>query len=119
MLFLLYINDSPDYIQYGSKVNLFTDDSISYRTLSSIEDFTKLQNDLNCLQNGKMTGWCPFIQQSVKQSTLPTEKAPTTIWLYNPRSNFRNSRLDQVPRYQPPQIPKLETPYRLHNQASK
>ena len=50
LLFLLYIKDLPDYIPHGSKVNLFADDNILYRTVNSIEDSTKLQNDFNCIQ---------------------------------------------------------------------
>ena len=56
LLFLFYINDLPDYLQQGSNVNLFADDSIIYRTVNSKEDAEKLQNDLHCLENWETTG---------------------------------------------------------------
>ena len=46
ILFLIYINDFPEYLQH-SKLRLFADDSIIYREISSQEDCNKLQSDLN------------------------------------------------------------------------
>ena len=46
VLFLVYINDLPDYLTY-SKLRLFADDSILYRTIRSQSDCDKLQLDLD------------------------------------------------------------------------
>ena len=46
ILFLIYINDFPEYLNH-SKLRLFADDSIIYRDITSREDCHKLQTDLN------------------------------------------------------------------------
>ena len=46
VLFLVYINDLPDYLTH-SKLRLFADDSIIYRTIRSQSDCDKLQLDLD------------------------------------------------------------------------
>ena len=50
VLFLIYINDLPEYITHGSKTNLFADYSVLSREISSIEDAQNLQHDLDNLQ---------------------------------------------------------------------
>ena len=50
ILFLIYINDLPDYIKHGSTTNLFADDSILYRSVNSQQDAAELQRDLDLLQ---------------------------------------------------------------------
>jgi hypothetical protein len=47
-LFLAYINDLPDHVS-NSAVRLFADDCIMYRPIRSINDTTKLQQDLDGL----------------------------------------------------------------------
>jgi hypothetical protein len=49
MMFLLYINDLPNYINNGSSIRLFADDAIIYRDIDSIGEAELLQQDLNCL----------------------------------------------------------------------
>ena len=46
ILFLVYINDFPEYLKH-SKLRLFADDSIIYRDITSHEDCQKLQTDIN------------------------------------------------------------------------
>ena len=46
VLFLVYINDLPDYLKY-SKLRLFADDSIIYMPVRSQSDCLKLQADLD------------------------------------------------------------------------
>ena len=46
LLFLLNINDLPDYIKQGSKVNLFADDNILYRCVNSKDDAINLKKDI-------------------------------------------------------------------------
>ena len=48
VLFLLYINDLPDNV--ASNVYMFADDTKIYRPMTSHEDTTIRQNDLDCLE---------------------------------------------------------------------
>ena len=50
LLFLLFINDLPAYVE--SKTRLFADDCIVYRNVKTLQDFQALQNDLY-----KLTDW--------------------------------------------------------------
>ena len=45
ILFLIYINDLPEYIKH-SRIRLFSDDSMTYRQIKSQSDCLKLQEDL-------------------------------------------------------------------------
>ncbi len=46
ILFLIYINDFPEYLQH-STLRLFADDSIIYRNIKNEQDACKLQQDLD------------------------------------------------------------------------
>ena len=50
LLFLIYINDLPDYIQNNSTVKLFADDTIIYHPTNNQQDSIALQEDLDSLQ---------------------------------------------------------------------
>ena len=49
LLFLLFINDLPDYMYVQSKTWLFADDCILYRRIKSQQDCDLLHDDLNQL----------------------------------------------------------------------
>ncbi|KAK3090576.1 hypothetical protein FSP39_012808 [Pinctada imbricata] len=49
LLFLLFINDLPDYVSHAN-VRLFADDCILYRRIDSDQDPSLLQQDLDALQ---------------------------------------------------------------------
>ena len=49
ILFVIYINDLPDYV--SPDVYLFADDTKILRQVSSKEDAIKLQNDINALES--------------------------------------------------------------------
>jgi len=50
LLFLAYINDMPDCT--SSDIRLFADDSLMYRAIKSIDDKSRLQQDLDALEPG-------------------------------------------------------------------
>ena len=50
LMFLLYINDLPEYLTSDTKVRLFADDCMLYRKITSEQDSAALQQDLNALQ---------------------------------------------------------------------
>ena len=50
LLFLIYINDLPDYIQNNSTVKLFADETIIYHPFNNQQDSKALQDDLDSLQ---------------------------------------------------------------------
>ena len=51
LLFLVYINDISADLSPGTKIRLFADDSLLYRTISTPDDSRTLQKDLDVLQN--------------------------------------------------------------------
>ena len=52
LLFLIYINDLPEINTcQGAKITLYADDVLLYRTISSFDDFVKLQEDINKVGN--------------------------------------------------------------------
>ena len=56
LLFLIYINDLPDYIQNNSTVKMFADDTIIYHSITNQQDTNALQEDLDALQRWE-SGW--------------------------------------------------------------
>ena len=58
LLFLLYINDLPDNIT--SKIRLFADDCVIYRTITKDSDANNLQTDLNTLTDWAHTWQMKF-----------------------------------------------------------
>ena len=50
ILFPIYINDLPDYIQNNSTVKHFADDTIIYHPITNQQDSTALQEDPDALQ---------------------------------------------------------------------
>ena len=46
ILFLIYINDFPEYLSH-SKLRLFADDSIIYRDIKTQDDCLRLQQDID------------------------------------------------------------------------
>ena len=58
ILFLIFINDMPECI--NSKCRLFADDSIVYRTITSVADSIALQKDLDSLHEWEVTWGMSF-----------------------------------------------------------
>ena len=78
LLFLLYINDLPSYVE-NCKVKLFADDCILYNTITDPDDQTQLQRDLNNVLRWE-SDWkmafhpakCIYMTISLKRSPLTT-----------------------------------------------
>ena len=78
LLFLAYINDLPANIK--SKVRLFADDTAIYLSLSSANQSSILQNDLNILEKWEQD-WdmrfnpskCQVINVTRRKQTIPTQ----------------------------------------------
>ena len=60
ILFLIYINDLPEYIK-----RLFADDSMIYRQIKSQSDCLKLQEDLEAAMKWEQDGLMSFHPESV------------------------------------------------------
>ncbi len=54
ILFILYINDLPDYVT--SHIKIFADDTKVFRKTENINDCEQLQRDLGNLENGLQNG---------------------------------------------------------------
>jgi len=71
LMFLLFINDLPDYVQ-SSTVRLFADDSVLYRKIQNEADSKLLQEDMKIYSDGNLTGKWSFIPVNASFYVLPT-----------------------------------------------
>ena len=76
LLFLLYINDLPDYIDHGSTARLFADDCVLYRTIRSVDDAQKLQKDLEALQRWEKDWLMEFHPQKCQVLHITNRRSP-------------------------------------------
>ncbi|XP_071476159.1 uncharacterized protein [Diadema antillarum] len=72
LLFLIFINDLPDCIK-TSKTRLFADDCVLYKRISSKDDATPLQGNLDSLQKWERT-WCMQFHPAKCQVIRVTKK---------------------------------------------
>lgn len=78
LMFLLFINDLPEYVKH-SKVRLFADDCVLYREIQKKEDCEALQQDLEALQRWE-DDWnmefhpqkCQLLRTSKKRTNITT-----------------------------------------------
>ena len=75
VLFLVYINDLPDYLN-SSKLRLFADDSIIYRTIKSQNDCDSLQADLDAAARWESDWLMAFHPDKCTVLTVTHKKNP-------------------------------------------
>ena len=73
LMFLLFINDLPEYVE-NSRVRLFADDCVLYRTVSEQEDATSLQEDLDALQKWESDWKMEFHPQKCQLLRITNKK---------------------------------------------
>ena len=78
LLFLVYINDISSGLSEGTKISLFADDSLLYRTIKSEKDCEILQRDLDLLQTWEIKwkmefhpGKCQLLKVTNKINKTP------------------------------------------------
>ena len=73
LMFLLFINDLPEYVE-NSRVRLFADDCVLYKTVSEQEDATSLQKDLDALQKWESDWKMEFHPQKCQLLRITNKK---------------------------------------------
>ena len=74
LLFLIYINDLPDYIQNNSTVKLFADDPIIYHPITNQQDTNALQEDLDALQRWELDWLMHFHPQKCQTMHITNKR---------------------------------------------
>ena len=83
LLFLVFVNDLPDYIGNGSQLHaLFADDSKLYRILDTPNSALLLQQDLNSLVTWSVTSNMTFSPSKCKTLHISKKKNPTNARPY-------------------------------------
>lgn len=82
LLFLLYINDLPEYVSPGCTVRLFADDCMMYRKINTEADSRQLQHDLDALQTWE-SDWLMAFNPQKCQVLHVTNKRKPVKWTYN------------------------------------
>ena len=87
ILFLIYINDLPDYIKNNSTTKRFADDTIIYRPITNPHEYNTLQEVLDALQRWE-SDWLMHVHSQKYQTMHITNKrniiqSACTIHKYN------------------------------------
>ena len=75
ILFLIYINDFPEYLTH-SKLRLFADDSIIYKEITCQDDCKKLQSDLDAAARWETDWLMAFHPDKCTVLTITQKKTP-------------------------------------------
>ena len=75
VLFLIYINDLPEYVS-NSTVRLLADDTLLYLTIHNSSDCIKLQEDINNLERWKSDWQMSFHPDKCEVIHITTKKKP-------------------------------------------
>jgi hypothetical protein len=93
-LFLVFVNNLPDYIGNGSQLALFADDSKLYRILDTPNSALLLQQDLNSLVTWSVTSNMTFSPSKCKTLHISKKKNPTNARPYY----LSDQSLESVPQ---------------------
>ena len=91
VLFLLFINDLPNYLQEKSTVRLFADDAVLYRQIDNDTDATLLQQDLDSLLQWEQDWGMSFHPSKCQVTRITTKKA-----VHETSYNIRGHQLELV-----------------------
>ena len=75
-LFLVFINDLPEYVSENTTVRLFADDCKLYRRIQTHEDSSQLQEDLNSLQKWEQDWLMSFNPKKCQVLRIARKKTP-------------------------------------------
>jgi hypothetical protein len=92
VLFLLFINDLPDYTK-GSTVRLFADDCVIYRPVQNQQDSNILQDDLNGLGEWEQEWQMCFHPDKCEVLRLSRKKSPQN-YTYTLHNNILKTTTD-------------------------
>ena len=79
LLFLIFINDLPEYISSSTKVRLFADDCMLYREIKSNADSIQLQEDLNSLAKWEKDWLMDFNPKKCQVLQISKKRNPITF----------------------------------------
>ena len=89
ILFLIYINDLPEYIKH-SRIRLFADDSMIYRQIKSQSDCLKLQEDLEAAIKWEQDWLMSFHPDKCNIMNITTKRNPIHFY-YNMHGHILES----------------------------
>ena len=96
VLFLIYINDLPEYVS-NSTVRLFADDTLLYLTIHNSSDCIKLQEDLNNLERWESDWRMSFHPEKCEVIYIATKKKTYHTQVYTPWPYSLFSAPNQIP----------------------
>ena len=96
VLFLIYINDLPEYVS-NSTVRLFADDTLLYLTIHNSSDCIKLQEDLNNLERWGSDWQMSFHPKKCEVIHITTKKKTYHTQVYTPWPYSLFSAPNQIP----------------------
>ena len=76
LMFLLYINDITDNLDSNTKIRLFADDCLLYRSITTEQDSRVLQKDLNSLVEWSSKWQMSFNTRKCKTLRVTTKRNP-------------------------------------------
>ena len=95
ILFLIYINDFPEYLSH-SKLRLFAYDSIIYRDIKTQDDCIKLQQDLDSAARWEADWLMAFHPDKCTKLSFP-KKTTNPAQLYSPQPHPRIRNICKIP----------------------
>ncbi len=76
LLFIIFINDLPEFIENDTKPSLYADDTKLHQTITSMSDCLSLQQSLKNLDNWSKENHLPFNSSNCKVLTVTRKKTP-------------------------------------------